>query len=615
MNHIPAKHMFRVSIMFIPLLIIVVTFMVILLSASTIPSVAAAPEADPTVAFKQSSLTLNESAGAVSVEVQLNITSTNEVKVSYETVAGTATNNVDYTFTTGQLTFPANTLTQTIALTIREDTIYEGTTDEFFYVDLFSPISATIGTNRRLTVLIRDNETQPTATPTSGTPTTFSDNYEPNNTLGTAYTIAADAAKTCSITLWPAGDEDYFSFVGKAGSAYKIYTSSLTAGLDTEIYAYNTHGNLVAQNDDVQQGDLASLVYLTANVDGFYYVRVINRDPSNPAGKTYCIEVDEIDPPTPTPSQTPVPGADECEFNSTAEYACILEVGEENAKSNMSFVPVFGSSQDTDYYKVWMRQGTYYTCETIVNEYADTNMIFKDQYNNDFQPNLGNNDKEPGDYGSKLSLLAPYTGWLYVIVGPVVAPPYEESFLHQYSIQCIAEVATPTPTPSVTPTFAPVVGPPSGGTSPTAAPTATPFVFPTFPATPTPIDLSVLTPSPSPTPIVVNVQPLPTATPFGGGQQNISINVTLYYDSNFNFLPELNEGVMDVAVALYDNASGSLIAFGSTNEAGSVSFTSIATAGAVRVVVPFLNYSQVVIGGSSNILVRIAPQPLPIGIP
>jgi hypothetical protein len=135
-----------------------------------------------------------------------------------------------------------------------------------------------------------------------------------------------------------------------------------------------------------------------------------------------------------------------------------------------------------------------------------------------------------------------------------------------------------------------------------------------FPS-PTPIDFSFLTPSPTATPPAVQFQPLPTATPFGGGQQNIAINVTVYYDTNFNFLPEMNEGIMDVAVALYDNASGSLIAFGSTNEAGSVSFTSLTAAGPVRVVVPFLNYNQVVVGGSSNILLRVAPQPLPIGIP
>lgn len=93
------------------------------------------------------------------------------------------------------------------------------------------------------------------------------------------------------------------------------------------------------------------------------------------------------------------------------------------------------------------------------------------------------------------------------------------------------------------------------------------------------------------------------------------VNVTLYYDSNNSFTPELTEGIVDAAVALYDNSTGQLLAFGYTNEAGMIRFDSIVASGALRVVVPFLNYSQVVVGDESNILIRVAPQPLPAGIP
>lgn len=612
MNKFPVNRLFRVSFVF--LLFLIIGGLPILFTTLSFTQVAeAAPEQLPTVQFENTTATVAENAGTVSLRVRLDAVYTTTVTLSYRTLDGSATAGSDYQgVTNGPISIPAGTLSTTIQIIIINNTVSEPT--EVFYVQLFNPTNAVLGNNVVATITITDDDPTPTPAPTSGTPVTFADSYEPNNTLNTATTLAAGAPRTCSLTLWPAGDEDYFKFVGKQGSAYSVATIIQTAGLDTELFAYNTQGDLIGQNDDVVQGNLSSLVYITANVDGFYYVRVINRDPSNPAGKTYCIEIKEIDPPTPTPSQTPAPGADVCEFNSTTEYACVLEIGADKGFKDMSFVPVLGSLQDTDYYKVWMRQGTYYTCETFVNDYADTNMIFLNQNGGDFQPNLGNNDKEPGDYGSRLSLLAPYTGWLYILVGPIVAPPYEESYLHKYDIHCLAEISTPTPTPSATPTFA-ASGPPSGGVVPTAVPTVTPFTFPTFPATPTPFDFSILTPSPSATPPVINVQPLPTATPFGGGQQTVSINVTLYYDSNFNYLPELNEGIRDVAVALYDNASGNLIAFGSTNEAGMVSFTSITAAGAVRVVVPFLNYSQVVLGGSSNILVCVAPQPLPIGIP
>ncbi len=593
-------------------IIIVVTFF----NAAPSPQpVQAAPQLQtlPTVSFPSSQLNVSEADGIVNAEVILNTTVAFEVSVNYATLSGTATGGSDYSNTSGTLTFPPNTLTQTVPLPIINDTVYEGSTDEFFYLSLSNEISATLGANSVLKIYIDDNEAAPTATP-NATPSIFVDAYEPNNSLGTAYSIAAGADATCGATLWPTGDEDYFQFVVKAGSAYQVKTSNLTPGLDTVLTVYYTNGNVIGQNDDAPGlGNRSSLVTFTADRDGFYYARVINRDPSDPANKTYCIQVVNVAVPTPTPSQTPVPGADPCEFNSTKETACVLEVGEGNGYEGMTFVPVYGSPQDTDYYKVWMRLGTYYTCDTYVNDYADTNMIFFDANGNDFQPNLGNNDKAPGDYGSRLSILAPYTGWLYVEIGPVVAPPYEESNLHQYDIECIASIFTPTPTASPTTVY---VAPPSnGGGTGSTQPTATPMVVPTFLPTPTPIDFSFLTPQPTATPPVVQIQPLPTSTPVGGGQQNVTINVTVYYDSNFNYLPELNEGVQELAVALYDNATGGLLAFGSTNEAGTVSFTSIAAAGAVRVSVPFLSYNQVVVGGSATILVRIAPQPLPIGIP
>ena len=93
------------------------------------------------------------------------------------------------------------------------------------------------------------------------------------------------------------------------------------------------------------------------------------------------------------------------------------------------------------------------------------------------------------------------------------------------------------------------------------------------------------------------------------------MQVTVYYDSNRNFTPELTEGIMDVAVELYDNATGELLAFGYTNEAGVVRFDAIASSGAVRVEVAYLNYSQVVTGVSANILLRVEPRPLPAAIP
>jgi hypothetical protein len=250
-----------------------------------------------------------------------------------------------------------------------------------------------------------------------------------------------------------------------------------------------------------------------------------------------------------------------------------------------------------------------YTCETHdLAPVTDTNIILFDLNTNPFSPPIGNDDKAPGDYGSRVTYLSSYTGWLYIMVGPANPPALEEAAAHTYQLTCTAITATATPTAS--PTFTP--RPPGSGGFPATATSAAPL--PTPLPTITPIDFSFLTVTPIPPP-VIQFQPLPTSTPFAGSQQSATIDITLYYDSNFNFMPELTEGIVDVAVALYDNATGQLIAFGYTNEAGMIRFDTTTASGALRIAVPFLNYSQVVVGGSSTVLLRVAPQPLPIGIP
>lgn len=573
----------------------------------------------PQIAFSQGTYTQAENISPATIRVRIAplLTGTEVATVSYRTEFGTATGGspgcttCDYVSVSGVLTFTASVSEQTFSITIINDGLAEP--DETVGLVLQSVTGpATLGTPSTATlIIVNDDATStPTATPTRASSVTpiFVDLYEPNNSLAEAYTTAADAPILCNITLWPTGDQDFFRFSAKAGSTYRVYTQDLSPGLDTVLWLYNTQGQEIASNDDVGGvGERRSEVRFTADVDGFYFARIINKDPSDPANKTYCFRVETVAPFTPTPSQTPIPG-DECEFNSTFETACTIGDGE---TKSLTFVPTLGSERDTDVLRLLVKPGVTYTCETHnLSPVADTNIILFDHNQQPFNPWIGNDDRELGDRSSLVSYLSTYTGWLYIMIGPRITPPYEETPDHTYQVTCRSSVPTLTPSPTAT---VPVAPPPGGGVPP-VAPTPTMLIFTPEPSI-TPIDLSFLTPSPSPTPPIIQFQPLPTATPFAGAEQVATINVTLYYDSNFNFMPELTEGIMGVAVALYDNATGGLIAFGYTNEAGMVRFDSIATSGAVRVVVPFLNYNQVVVGGSSNILLRIAPQPLPIGIP
>ena len=590
---------------------------------------------EATVSFDSNVYTVNEGAGSVEVSVRIQRTHMSTVTVDYLTVDGTATVGNDYEQRTGTVTFvPDDNSNQTFTIPINEDTVYEGSTPEEFSVVLVNTTgpTVTLGSPNVAEIRITENDDAPESTPTPDD-TIFVDVAEPNDTLAEAYTTSAGASAISNLTLWPVGDVDYFRFAGKAGSAYRIFTDNLSSGLDTVLTVYDTQGRELGTNDDASDnvGVRRSELLITADVDGFYFARIINQDPTDPTDRTYSFRVVETSTPTPSPTATAatrIP-SDFCEYNGTTETACLILPNETN--TNLSFVPFIDEPQDTDFFRLPVKAGLEYVCETTnLSILNDTNIILLDQNGNDFNPPIGNNNKETDetviDFGSLVRYVATYDGWIYVVVGPVFVPPYEESGLYTYNLTCtqgIPSTATPTPTFTPSPIPPPVSTPSGGGTVATNTPVpptveaTSPPIIPTitFPPTPTPIDFSTLLPPPSPTPPVIQFEPLPTATPLAAGGQEVTVNVTLYYDSNGSFTPELTEGIEGVAVALYDNGTGALISFGLTNEAGMLRFPAVSSSGAVRVVVPFFNYNQVVVGGSENVLLRVAPQSLPVNIP
>ncbi|MBP6015764.1 MAG: hypothetical protein KA586_03525 [Candidatus Promineofilum sp.] len=583
-------------------------------AASHPPSVRAIPaqQTKPTVGFVNTVYTVAENQGPAVIGVSVTLTpdAGEDVIVSYLTVQGTATEGAggDYISKSGQLTFTSSTQnTQTFEVTINNDNILNEPNETInLILQLQTRDTATLGTSQAQLIITDDDVATVTPRPTAATGTPiFVDLTEPNNTFQEAYQIQPDAAATCQLTLWPPGDLDYYAFAVKNGTFYKILTDQLSPGIDTVLKIYNQNGEPIAENDDIgTAGQLQSQVVVRANATGIYFARVVNKSPADAANKTYCLMVDAMDEPTPTPTPTLLPtraGSDACEPNGQLEIACLFG---ENQSQAFNFVPPFREGPDQDFYRIWIKPGTTITCETTeLSSVTDTNIIFLGPNGEDFNPQLGNDDKAVGDKGSRLTYKSTYTGWLHVLVGPVNPVPLAQAAQFTYTLACTSTVP-----PTATPTLPPTTGGGGGGVIP-IAPTITPF------PTVTPFDLSaILTPSPVVIP-EVTIQPLPTATPPVGSQGVSTVNVTVFYDSNFNFTPETNEGIIDVAVALFDNTNGRLIAFGYTNQAGSVRFEAVPSSGAVRVEVPLLNYSQIVGPGESNIAVRVAPLPLPIGIP
>jgi len=552
----------------------------------------------PNIGFKNTTYTVSE-GGIISIDVEMSVTAATTTTVEYLTLNGTAKAGVDYISAAGVLTYVPGDTSESFLVQTIQNSNYSG--DRTVNLILRNPsVGAQLDPNNDTAVLvIQEDEATPTPTSQAATATAiFTDRYEPNNTLQSAYPTAAGASALCSATLWPSGDVDWYRFIGKAGSAYEVFTKNLTAGLDTVLSVYDTTGRVISTNDDAEFGTRASKVVFSAGADGYYYARIINNNNVDPANKTYCFEIDEIAgtaTPTAFPTGTRVPGVDICEYNGDFNSACLIGSGE---SFDMNFVPMWGEGPDNDFYRLWVKPGLLYTCETFaLSSVNDTNMILYDQNGNGLG---GNDDRAPGDFSSEVSWYANYTGWLYVLIGPVAPPEYALSFLYTYSLRCTEVVATPTATPQ--PTF-----PPSSGGPIIRPPTSTPTPAVTEFFTPTPFSvvtvIAVNTPTPTPN---IQVIPLPTSTPAAATGQTVSFDLTVYYDANLNFAPELTEGVENVAVQIYDNLTNELLAFGYTNEAGTVRFSSLTLSGMIRISIPFLQFSQVTTG-NSNIFIRVAP--------
>ena len=80
------------------------------------------------------------------------------VQIGYATADGSATAPADYTGVTGTLTIPTGQSSGTIAIKVKGDTLPEGT--ENFHVDLTAASAAQLGSDRRGTATIEDNDAQ-----------------------------------------------------------------------------------------------------------------------------------------------------------------------------------------------------------------------------------------------------------------------------------------------------------------------------------------------------------------------------------------------------------------------------------------------------------------------
>ena len=146
--------------------------------------------------------------------------------------------------------------------------------------------------------------------------------------------------------------------------------------------------------------------------------------------------------PTPYPTATSTPplcvvGLDRFEPNYDFDHAATIAIG--ITYDSLNFIPWCGETEDNDFFKIWVKPGLRYTCETMnLAPGLDTNIIIYDHNRN---PLGGNDDATLGDYRSRISYLATYEGWLYVLVGHGGRFPYAEVQNSTYSLRCLLELS------------------------------------------------------------------------------------------------------------------------------------------------------------------------------
>ena len=178
---------------------------------------------------------------------------TETVTVDYVTADGTAAAGTDYTSTTGTLTFDAGTTSQTISVSIADDT--EDESDETFTVTLSNPSGADLGT-ATATGTIRSRTAVVATTPTlsiaGGSGTEGSDS-------SISFTVTLDEAATGTVTV------DYATSDGTAdaGDDYTSASGTLT------ICAGSSTGSIeVAVLDDEHNEGSETLTMTLSSLSG-----------------------------------------------------------------------------------------------------------------------------------------------------------------------------------------------------------------------------------------------------------------------------------------------------------------------------------------------------------
>ncbi|WMW77792.1 Ig-like domain-containing protein [Flavobacterium sp. 20NA77.7] len=197
----------------------------------------------PSVSIQQTA-TVNEGTTTITLTVTLSATSSNTVSVNYATADGTAIAGSDYTLGSGTITFSPGQTTQTITITIINDSAAEAT--ENFTVTITDPVNASI-LNATCAVTITDNDSVPTVN-TSSNFTNFN-SCSGSVSAAQSFTVSGSNLTNNVVVTAPTGFE--VSLTSNSG-----YSSSLTITASGTLNATTVYVRLASSASGSPSGNI-----------------------------------------------------------------------------------------------------------------------------------------------------------------------------------------------------------------------------------------------------------------------------------------------------------------------------------------------------------------------
>ncbi|POY35328.1 hypothetical protein C3K47_16215 [Solitalea longa] len=185
----------------------------------------------------------NEGDGTITVTIQLNGESSQDVSVDYATANSSAVAGQDYTATSGTVTFPAGSSnsTQTFTVAITDDN--EDETNESFLVNLSNAVNADIANAQGEETIIDNDETPPAISISNVTV-----NEGNSGTVDAVFTVSLDKAATGSVTVdWATQDNTAASpadYVSGSG------TLTFAVGETSKTLTVTVNGDETVENDE-----------------------------------------------------------------------------------------------------------------------------------------------------------------------------------------------------------------------------------------------------------------------------------------------------------------------------------------------------------------------------